>query len=289
MPAWARSRLYSTYCSAAILLSAALLDPQTSRAQGQEAPRRDVAATRVPAENLPPKSLAPGSLAPGAAPRKLSPFYHYTRNYQGALWSHPGDIRSHLKDDLVHHGFSDEELRGLSFLQMERLHSAHHHGFVAPGRRPAETVASQGGPRETALGFRFRGSTWLLEGNYREAHADYQEALRLDPANPMIHSSLAWFYASCADEKYRDGELAVEFARRACESSKYTLWYQLNTLAAAYAEAGDFESAREWGRKAFDLAPEDEKPGCQERLQLYARNSPLRPRAEELTSTRAPR
>lgn len=304
MPVWAQVRVVCAATCVAVLFAAALLDPHTSRAAGQPASRQEVAGVAVPAGSLPTGSNSPDTLRPeggqsesvrpGTTPadpvprvvatraagrRTLSPFYYYTKHYEGALWSHPGDIRSHLRFDLAHHGFSDVELRGLSPLQMERLHSAHHHGLVAPGQKPADTSLPKPTPRDAALGFRFRGCTWLLEGSYAEALADYQEALRLDPDNALVHSSLGWFYAACPDAAYRDGKRAVEFARRACESSNYTAWYQLNTLAAAHAEAGDLEVAQHWARQALERAPEDEKSGCEQRLQLYVSGQPLRPRS----------
>lgn len=62
-----------------------------------------------------------------------SPFYEYTLELYTGTWYYVGDIYQHLRFDLSNHGFSEDEVRGLSVVQMERLHSAHHNGLVRPG------------------------------------------------------------------------------------------------------------------------------------------------------------
>ena len=51
----------------------------------------------------------------------------------------------------------------------------------------------------------------------------------------------------------------------------------LDTLAAAYAESGDFDSAAKWQAKAIELeSDEKEKADFQARLQLYKDKKPFR-------------
>lgn len=207
--------------------------------------------------------------------RKLSPFYWYSKDYGGRLWSYPGDVYSHLKDDLSHHGFSDVELRGLSPIQLQRLHSAHHEGLISPGREPAPPSRPIDS-REAAMAYRAHANAWFLDGNFTEALADYHVALRLDPTNSDVNSSLAWFHASCRDAQFRDGPKAVRYAQQACGVTNYAIWNQVGTLAAAYAEAGQFDQAVKWARRSYELAPKDEKPGCEQRLRLYESGKSLR-------------
>jgi tetratricopeptide (TPR) repeat protein len=50
----------------------------------------------------------------------------------------------------------------------------------------------------------------------------------------------------------------------------------LDTLAAAYAEAGDFDKAVQWQEKAIELAPEEAKNHYRSRLDLYKSGRPYR-------------
>jgi len=47
-------------------------------------------------------------------------------------------------------------------------------------------------------------------------------------------------------------------------------------IAAAYAESGDFEHAKEWEEKAIGMAPdENSKQDCRSRLELYKQGKPF--------------
>lgn len=76
---------------------------------------------------------------------------------------------------------------------------------------------------------------------------------------------LAWLLATSTDDEIRDGQRAVRmmqrFLQRAEESPEY-----LDTLAASYAEAGDFDSAVSMQQKAITLLS-PQKNAQQQRLQ----------------------
>jgi tetratricopeptide (TPR) repeat protein len=122
-----------------------------------------------------------------------------------------------------------------------------------------------------------RGFAWQDKAEYYKAITDFDRALKVDPNYARAHVARAWLYATCPDKKFRDGKLAVESARRACQMSMWREPAKLAVLAAAYAEAGDFKKAVRWQQEANDryLDPNDRKQG-RERLELYKQKEPFR-------------
>jgi tetratricopeptide (TPR) repeat protein len=114
----------------------------------------------------------------------------------------------------------------------------------------------------------------------REAIVEYREALRLKPDWPDVMNNLAWILATVADEKLRNGTEAVELAVRASSGSQEAPTMFIGTLAAAYAEAGQFEKAVETAQKACDLASARGEPELlkrnQELLELFRKRQPYR-------------
>jgi tetratricopeptide (TPR) repeat protein len=113
-----------------------------------------------------------------------------------------------------------------------------------------------------------------VKKQYAKALADFNEVVRLDPKGSYGHMALAWFLATCPEAKYRDAKRAVESAQIACKVSKGP--EEFATLAAAFAETGDFEQAVEWQTKAIDLATGEEKSEFAKRLDLYKNRRPYR-------------
>ena len=91
--------------------------------------------------------------------------------------------------------------------------------------------------------------------------------------------SLSWILATCPDDSVRDGAKAVRYAIRACELTEWENAEYLDTLAAAYAEAGDFLAAVKWQKKAMQPLGESEdrtRTRFQSRLELYRAKKPYR-------------
>ena len=124
--------------------------------------------------------------------------------------------------------------------------------------------------RPTEVGFHLNLATALRgELELPGAVAAYRDAIRADPTQAQAHHDLAWLLATGPDG-VRDGWRAVEHATRACELTDWKGSAFVDTLAAAYAAAGDFDKAVETQKKALDVA------GARERLELYTRKQSYR-------------
>jgi len=113
------------------------------------------------------------------------------------------------------------------------------------------------------------------QGEREKAIAQYSEAIRLRPMR--VYNGIAWVLAVCADPKIRDGAKAVEYATTACELSGGKFPSFFGTLAAAYAEVGDFGNAVKWQTKYVEANLSGENlEGARERLGMYERKKPYR-------------
>jgi tetratricopeptide (TPR) repeat protein len=121
-----------------------------------------------------------------------------------------------------------------------------------------------------------RGVIRMLQGSYEQSTADLAEAIRVDPQFASAYNNLAWLLATCPEEKYRDGKRAVQMATRAAALGGWKNAGDIDTLATAYAEAGDFANAVKWQKKALEMAPAAKKPGYRSHLELYEAGKPYR-------------
>jgi hypothetical protein len=87
---------------------------------------------------------------------------------------------------------------------------------------------------------------------------------------------VAWIEAASPNPAFRNGREAVENAEKARQLFGLTDSFHTSVLAAAYAELGDFVTATRWQMEARDMAPSDQKPAYQSRLELYQAHKPFR-------------
>jgi tetratricopeptide (TPR) repeat protein len=127
-----------------------------------------------------------------------------------------------------------------------------------------------------AASYRYRGDESLAVGKHAEAIADYQRCLTFDPKDPGTLNNLAWVLATSPLGKIRDGKRAIQMATQAASLTDYKQAYILSTLAAAYAEAGDFKTALKWSEKAVEIGPADQKEGLKKEAASYKDKKPWR-------------
>jgi len=117
------------------------------------------------------------------------------------------------------------------------------------------------------------GVALLRVGKLAEAVRHYGEVVRLKPEDAEACNQLAWLLATCGEASVRDGMRAVELAERVNQFAGGRDVGFLDTLAAAYAEAGRFEDAVRTAQTALELAKlalqAETARRIQERLQLY--------------------
>jgi tetratricopeptide (TPR) repeat protein len=123
------------------------------------------------------------------------------------------------------------------------------------------------------------GNALRQEGRADEAIAHFQQALQLAPTDPSVQNNLAWLLATCPKASLRNGNKAVELARQANALTGGENPTILNTLAAAFAEAGRFSEAVETAQRALRLAGAQSNTNLAGALQfemsLYQEGSPF--------------
>jgi tetratricopeptide (TPR) repeat protein len=117
----------------------------------------------------------------------------------------------------------------------------------------------------------------VREGKFAEAAKLCHKEAGAEPA--AIFNSIAWPLATCVHASTRDGAAAVGFAEQAVAATNRKNASYLDTLAAAYAETGQFAKAVSAVKEATALLPDGKlKEDCEYRLKLYEANSPYRER-----------
>ena len=129
-----------------------------------------------------------------------------------------------------------------------------------------------------ALSYRNRAVAYTRKKAYDKAVADYEKAVELAPGVAYAQNGYAWILSTCPEDKLRDGKKAVKHALKACELTEYKNGGYLDTLAAAYAENGEWAKAIEWQEKALkskDFPVADIEAG-RKRLELFKAKKPYR-------------
>jgi len=117
-------------------------------------------------------------------------------------------------------------------------------------------------------------------GSLQETLQNYQAAVQINPAFAIALNELAHLQGTSPVPEFRDSAKAVENATSACDLAEWKNPLYLDTLAAAYGEAGDFDAAVNWQKKAMSLFAENDRSGNRDkmngRLKMYQAHQPYR-------------
>jgi tetratricopeptide (TPR) repeat protein len=130
-------------------------------------------------------------------------------------------------------------------------------------------------------GYYGRAGAYLGQRQYAKARSDFEASYKRGRGNVAAYY-LAQLLAACPDATVRDGQKAIEYARMICERTEFKEPVYLDILAAAHAEAGQWEQAVHRAKQALSLAEKRNYEGgeyCAEvrmHLELYRLHEPYR-------------
>jgi len=116
---------------------------------------------------------------------------------------------------------------------------------------------------ENAHLYSILGDLYYRSRNYEGTVKAYERAITLEPHNHRVLNNLAWLYATCDVERFRDPKRAVELAKTAALILEAP--HILDTLAESYYAIGKYKEAITAEQRALDM---DKKNSSYYRKQL---------------------
>jgi len=200
------------------------------------------------------RSLAPRQEQPHEA---LGRYYLTQRKYGQAVQEFQESVRLTEGED------QDRLELGLAYQLNGDPQKAHQIFEALLGTNPQ----SAQGKRLLAANQLLLADLYANQKLYADAIKNYQEALRLVPDFAEAQNNLAWLYATCDDQKYRDPKAALEHARLAVQLTQWKQGDFVDSLAEAYFVNGDYPGAVETQKKALALEPDNTE--LQEHMARY--------------------
>jgi len=125
---------------------------------------------------------------------------------------------------------------------------------------------------------RGQADSLLNTGKHAEAVEVYVKAHLLKPDDTGILNNYAWVLATSPDDKVRNPKKSLELALEAVRLTESKQPHILSTLAAAYAENGDWDNAVKWSEKAVKESADEGETSDQlgKELASYKEKKPWR-------------
>ena len=124
------------------------------------------------------------------------------------------------------------------------------------------------------------GVMLVQDGDVRAGIEQWEISLQLNSDDGNALNNLAWVLATNPADATRDGKRAVELAMKATALPGGNVPIVFRTLAAAYAESGDFSKAIETAQHAIDLATAQNNTSLlatlRHEIELYQARTPYR-------------
>ena len=201
------------------------------------------------------------------------------RNYANT-WYNRGEIRYERGD---YEGAADDYTQAIRLAPQDpAAYNSRGHAYYRLNRIPEAMRdydrAVQLDPQNGAI-LTNRGDAHAHQGNYAAAARDFREAIRVSPQLGRAYQSAAWLMATSPDPRFRNAQLGLDAAQRAIQLDGDEDFRYLDTLAAAYANAGQYEQAIETQTKAIEVMKDAEEGSGEaliERLALYQASKPFR-------------
>lgn len=204
---------------------------------------------------------------------RLNPNYTNTRFNRAELWLELGKYEE-----------AEQEYGGVLQLdpsdlgaRMGRGHARFYRGQFEAALGDFDDVIKA--EPSNAVAFADRADLHAYLGHWELAAQDYRRAIQLDKSLGRAYQSAAWLMATCPDDRFRDPQLALRSAERAIQIDGTDDYRYLDTLAAAQANAQQFNEALSSLGQAIQKAPADAAQELRSRQALYQASRPFRDRA----------
>lgn len=125
-------------------------------------------------------------------------------------------------------------------------------------------------------------SIYIALKQYDKAVEAFEKSVNQYPESPTALNNYSWFLSTTTQDAYRDGKKALKLGLKAAQASNYEKAYILSTLAAAYAENGDFENAMKFIQKALEINKDDSiVQSVKNEMESYKQKKPIREDSNE--------